>query len=446
MGSFGRNWGRWVMGFELTPAHWHMTKLGELGEVNRGRSRHRPRDASHLYGGPYPFIQTGDIKSSGGRITSFTQTYSEDGLAQSRLWPAQTMCITIAANIAETALLSFPACFPDSVVGFIADENKCDVRFIEYVFRRLRQRIQSEATGSVQDNINLQTLARLSFAIPPLREQVAIADALGAFDDRINLLRQANTTLEAVAQALFKSWFVDFDPVHAKAEGREPEAMDTATAALFPSEFEDSELGPIPKGWRARPLDSIADYLNGLALQKFPAESENEFLPVIKIAQLRAGNTTGSDRASAHLKPEYVVHDGDVLFSWSGSLEVEFWCGGGGALNQHLFKVTSDEVPKWFYYLATRIHLPEFRRVAASKATTMGHIQRKHLAQAKVAVPPREVLAATTKIIEPLLDRRITNSLQMRELSQLRDTLLPRLISGKLRLPKVTEAVEAALA
>jgi type I restriction enzyme S subunit len=278
----------------------------------------------------------------------------------------------------------------------------------------------------------------------PLHLQQGVSNALKALDDRIDLLRQTNATLEAIAQALFKSWFVDFDPVHAKAEGREPEAMDAATAALLPSEFEQSELGSIPKGWRARSVDSVATYLNGLALQKFPAESECEFLPVIKIAQLRAGNTAGSDRASAHLKPEYVVHDGDVLFSWSGSLEVEFWCGGDGALNQHLFKVTSDEVPKWFYYLATRMHLPEFRRVAASKATTMGHIQRKHLAQAKVAVPPPEVMAAATKIIEPLLDRRITNSLQMRELAQLRDTLLPRLISGKLRLPEATKAAEAA--
>jgi len=109
---------------------WQLVKLSDLGEVNRGRSRHRPRYAEHLYGGPYPFIQTGDIRESGGRITSYKQTYSEAGLAQSRMWPAGTMCITIAANIAETAILTFPACFPDSVVGFIADESKCDVRFV----------------------------------------------------------------------------------------------------------------------------------------------------------------------------------------------------------------------------------------------------------------------------------------------------------------------------
>ena len=149
---------------------WQEVRLSQLGIVERGRSRHRPRHAPELYGGPYPFIQTGDIKASGGRITAHTQTYSEAGLAQSRLWPVNTLAITIAANIAETAILTYPACFPDSVVGFIADESKCDVRFIEYVFRHLRSQIQHEhvGTGSVQDNINLRTLDELRFLAPPV--------------------------------------------------------------------------------------------------------------------------------------------------------------------------------------------------------------------------------------------------------------------------------------
>ncbi|MCC6247825.1 MAG: restriction endonuclease subunit S, partial [Rubrivivax sp.] len=257
-------------------------------------------------------------------------------------------------------------------------------------------------------------------------------------------LRQTNATLESIAQALFKSWFIDFDPVRAKAEGREPEGMDAATAALFPAEFEESALGLIPKGWSVQSLDSFATYLNGLALQKFPPESDDEFLPVIKIAQLRAGHTVGADRASARLKPEYIVRDGDVLFSWSGSLEVEFWCGGDGALNQHLFKVTSATVPKWFCYLATRHFLPGFRDIAAHKATTMGHIQRKHLTEAKLAMPPASVIGQLGRhAIEPLLERRVTASLQARELAALRDALLPRLVSGKLRLPEVQEAVLA---
>ncbi|PIY40502.1 MAG: hypothetical protein COZ05_17380, partial [Armatimonadetes bacterium CG_4_10_14_3_um_filter_59_10] len=224
------------------PKGWRLVKLGDLGEVNRGRSRHRPRYAEHLYGGPYPFIQTGDIKNSNGQITRFQQTYSEAGLAQSRLWPAGTMCITIAANIAETGILAFPACFPDSVVGFVADESRCDIRFVEYTFRHLRQRIQYEASGSVQDNINLATFDRLRFPLPPLPTQHTIARILGSLDDKIELSRKINQTLEATAQALFKSWFVDFDPVVAKAEGRQPYGMDAATAALFPDRLVETEL------------------------------------------------------------------------------------------------------------------------------------------------------------------------------------------------------------
>jgi type I restriction enzyme S subunit len=181
-------------------------------------------------------------------------------------------------------------------------------------------------------------------------------------------------------------------------------------------------------------LDSIANYLNGLALQKFPPESEDEFLPVIKIAQLRAGNTKGADKASARIKPEYVVEDGDVLFSWSGSLEVDVWTGGRGALNQHLFKITSDKVPKWFYYFATLQYLPDFRAIAAGKATTMGHIQRGHLHAAKVVVPPVDAIKGFDAIIAPLFDQKISNALQSRTLAQLRDALLPKLISGELRV------------
>lgn len=184
-----------------------------------------------------------------------------------------------------------------------------------------------------------------------------------------------------------------------------------------------------------RSLDSIANYLNGLALQKFPPESEDEFLPVIKIAQLRAGNTNGADRASARIKSEYVVVDGDVLFSWSGSLEVEVWNGGRGALNQHLFKVTSNEVPKWFYFFATRQHLSDFRAIAAGKATTMGHIQRKHLTNARIAVAPPESMKQFDAVIASQFDQLVNNAQQSRSLAQLRDTLLPNLISGELRIP-----------
>lgn len=268
---------------------------------------------------------------------------------------------------------------------------------------------------SGRQRVAWQSIANYEFELPQPEVRRVAAEVLATLDDRINNLRQSNATLEAIAAGLFKSRFVDFD-------------------GMPPEDMQESELGLIPKGWRVDSLDAIADYLNGLALQKFQPESDTEFLPVIKIAQLRAGNISGADKASTKLKPEYIVEDGDVLFSWSGSLEVEVWTGGRGALNQHLFKVTSREVPKWFYYFATRQHLSDFRAIAAGKATTMGHIQRRHLTAAKVVVPPPEQMTKHDVVIAPLFEQKINNALRIRTLANLRDALLPRLLSGQLRV------------
>ncbi|MGJ7487598.1 restriction endonuclease subunit S [Variovorax sp. LT2P21] len=330
------------------------------------------------------------------------------------------------------------AYWPHNTCLYVTDFLGNHPRFAYYLLQTLT--LAAYNSGSAQPSLNRNFIYSIPVRVPSRAEQDAIVEVLQALDDRITLLRETNATLEAIAQALFKSWFVDFDPVRAKIEGRAPEGMDEATAALFPDGFEDSELGLVPKGWSVRSLDGIANFLNGLALQKFPP-SEHSWLPVVKIAQLRKGDTVGADRAGRNLKPEYVIHDGDVLFSWSGSLEVEVWCGGEGALNQHLFKVTSEHYPKWFYFLWTRHHLESFRQIAASKATTMGHIQRAHLTQAKVLVPSIELICKIGETFEAMLDAKIANELQAQTLATLRDTLLPRLISGELRLPENRDAL-----
>ena len=318
----------------------------------------------------------------------------------------------------------------------VRGNHRADTRFLSYVLSQTD--ISGYLTGSTMPKLTQGNLNRLPVIAPPLAEQKAIASTLGALDDKIELNRRMNATLEWMARALFQSWFVDFDPVRAKLDGRKPAGLDDATAALFPDSFQDSEAGHIPKGWEVRSLDKTAHYLNGLALQKYPS-GDGPTLPVIKIAQLRKGDSLGADRCNTDLPPNYIVQDGDVLFSWSGSLEVELWCGGPGALNQHLFKVTSSEFPTWFYYLWTLYHLDEFRLIAADKATTMGHIQRGHLTAAKVLTPPRPLLDAMTLTMSPLIDQLIANRTQSRTLATLRDTLLPKLLSGEL---SVTEARE----
>jgi len=297
--------------------------------------------------------------------------------------------------------------------------------------------------GTSNPTLSRDTFGAQAFPLPPLTQQRAIAHILGTLDDKIELNRRMNETLEAIARALFKSWFVDFDPVRAKVEGRDP-GLPTPLADLFPDSCEDSERGEIPKGWEVRGLDEIGRFLNGLALQKYPPQNGLS-LPVIKISQLRSGNTVGADSAAADLDSDYIVNDGDVLFSWSGSLECVLWTGGRGAFNQHLFKVTSDQFPKWFYYLWIHEHLANFRHIAAGKATTMGHIQRHHLSDAKVVIPDASLLNAMSSSLSSLIQRVIAASIESRTLASIRDTLLPKLISGELQLQNAERLVERAM-
>jgi type I restriction enzyme S subunit len=305
----------------------------------------------------------------------------------------------------------------------------------------VQDELQSRIRGSTVPRVLKTDILGLQIPLPSIEEQKAIAHILGTLDDKIELNRKTNETLEAIAKALFKSWFVDFDPVRAKAEGR-PTGLPAEISDLFPDSFEDSELGEIPRGWEVKALDVIAHFLNGLALQKFPPEDGAATLPVIKIAQLRKGDSTGADRCSTSVPAEYVVRNGDLLFSWSGSLAVDIWSGGDGALNQHLFKVTSKTHGKWFFYQWVKHHLPVFQEIAQGKATTMGHIQRHHLAEAKTLIPTPSLLAAMDSVFAPLLDRALGLRRQSSELSSVRDALLPKLISGEIRIPDAEKMLE----
>jgi len=322
--------------------------------------------------------------------------------------------------------------WPLNTTLWVKDFKGNDPRFCYYLIKSLD--LARYNAGSGVPTLNRNHVHPLPVRFPAsVAEQRRIAGILGALDDKIELNRRMSQTLESMARALFKSWFVDFDPVRAKAEGRNP-GLPGDLADLFPASFEDSELGEIPEGWRVSGLDEVAHFLNGLALQRFPVE-DGRALPVIKIAQLHAGNTESADRASADIPSDYVIADGDVLFSWSGSLAVELWCGGPGALNQHLFKVSSGLFPKWFYYLWTRQHLADFREIAAGKATTMGHIQRGHLRAARVLVPPLGLVHAMTTHLEPLVEAQVKTRVRSRELSVFRDAFLPGLLSGAIPAP-----------
>ena len=273
-------------------------------------------------------------------------------------------------------------------------------------------------SGSAQPQITIESLTKYSFRIPSLDDQHRIASILSSLDRKIELNNKINADLEEMAQAIFKNWFVDFEPFK---DGK----------------FVDSELGMIPEGWKVGRLTEIASYMNGLAMQKFPPENNEDSLPVLKIKELGQGFCgTDSDRCSCNIKDECKIHNGDVIFSWSGTLLVDVWCGGDCGLNQHLFKVTSKDYPKWFYYYWTKHHLQEFIHIAKDKAVTMGHIKRGHLEEAMVAIPDNVSMEKAHELFEPILSKMISLRLESSRLSLLRDTLLPRLMSGELEIPE----------
>ena len=401
---------------------------------------------------PFRMIRTTNVRN--GRIDLNECRYVEESTYKTWTRRAQLeigdVILTREAPIGEIGFVTEAegVFLGQRLMQYRANPKLLDSRYLLYCFLSpaLQHQFGShEGSGSVVSHIRVGDCFKFKLQLPPLQKQREIAQTLAALDDRITLLREINKTLEAIAQALFKSWFVDFDPVRAKSDGKLPEGIDAAAAALFPDAFDETELVVVPSGWNIEPLDKIASFLNGLALQKFPPTGQGD-LPVIKIAQLRKGDTVGTDLADGSIKSEYIIKNGDVLFSWSGSLEVDIWCGGDGALNQHLFKVTSSRFEKWFYYFWTKYHLASFRQIAASKATTMGHIQRGHLTLAKVVVPSDKILAIANELFAPLVDRIVENTLQANTLSNLRDTLLPRLILGQLRIADAEAELEKATA
>jgi type I restriction enzyme S subunit len=306
------------------------------------------------------------------------------------------------------------------------------------------------ATGTTALGLSREDF--LDFPVPsPTPADEVLIELLEGVEKRITLLRETNATLEAIAQALFKSWFVDFDPVHAKAEGRQPEGMDAATAALFPNSFEESELGLVPKGWMTRPIYDMATYINGAAYKAFEPNAERRGLPIIKIAELKAGISAQTAFSDVAMPDKYLIETGDILFSWSGnpdtSIDTFVWQHAPALLNQHIFRVLPhDAVERSFVLQMLRNLKPVFAELARNKQTTgLGHVTVADLKRLHVVHPPQSVIEQFNILAVPIHQKIFGNEQQAKTLTQLRDTLLPRLISGKLRLPEVDAYIPGLL-
>ena len=304
----------------------------------------------------------------------------------------------------------------------VLKDIKVDNVFLSYIIKSplFQASLKAITVGSAIPTLSQKNLAKISINIPEEKTQKRISRVLSSLDDKIEVNRRINDNLEQQAQALFKSWFVDFEPFKDQP-------------------FIDSELGMIPQGWRVESLSSIADYVNGLAMQKYRPEDGEEGLPVLKIKELGQGNIDDSSElcSPSVIDEKYIINDGDIIFSWSGTLMVKVWCGGKCGLNQHLFVVNPKDYPKWLVYHWTKYHLDNFIRIAKDKAVTMGHIKRGELDKAKTIIPDKENMQKIDALIKPIFEQIIANEQESRRLAELRDTLLPRLISGELNVSEI---------
>lgn len=294
------------------------------------------------------------------------------------------------------------------LIKFSIEEKKVNPKYIKYFCqsKQYQDWINSFNTGSTRGNINAQTLGKMEIPLIERKMQDALVSILSSIDKKIKKNNEINNNLEEQAKAVFSNEFLT--------------------------------LETLPDGWNQASLIDIADYLNGLAMQKYRPTADETGIPVLKIKELRQTCCDdNSELCSPNIKSEYIIQDGDVIFSWSGSLLVDFWCGGICGLNQHLFKVTSNKYNKWFYYAWTKHHLDRFIAVATDKATTMGHIKRDELAKAKVLIPNKADYQRIGALLQPIYDLIILNRIENKKLSSLRDTLLPKLISGEIDVSNI---------
>lgn len=367
--------------------------LDQLGKVARGRSRHRPRDAAFLYGGPFPFVQTADVKRAGLHLKDYQQTYSEAGLAQSRLWPAGTLCITIAANIAETAILGIDACFPDSVIGFTADPEKADTRFVKYLFDAiLKMRFRSFTQGAAQDNLSQEKLLSIKFPVPELPVQRRIADILSAYDELIENNRRRIVLLEEVAGMLYHEWFVRF---------------------RFPGHEHVKIVNGVPEGWTGTRLGSILTLKRGYDLpegQRIPGE-----VPVMSSA-----GASGFHNQHKALSPGVVTGRygtlGQVYY-----VERDYW-----PLNTALYVVDFQNTQPIMAFHLLRTLLKGF---ITEKAAVPG-VDRNVLHALPVIWPPPNLQKDFVDVVSDCHGQVRALREMNAKLAQARDLLLPRLING----------------
>jgi type I restriction enzyme S subunit len=395
---------------------WTRRRLDELGFVGRGKSRHRPRNEPSLYGGPYPFIQTAEIMAAAPYITTYSQTYSELGLRQSKMWPANTLCMTIAgANTAKVAILKIEACFPDSVVGFIPDESKADLHFVLYSLELMKDQFLAVSRGATQDNLGLSKLLSFPLLVPEVQQQRRIAAILTAYDGLIENNKRRIELLEKLAEEIYREWFVRL---------------------RFPGHQKVKRVRGISTGWERTKVATLVSYLKRGVAPKY-----DDFATSIAINQkcIRDGriDLSFARHQSREVSTIRQIKFGDVLVNSTGE-------GTLGRVAQVLTPVMNciadshvtivrpkPEVPIHYFGMTLKAWEPHFSTMGRG-STNQTELSPSAIGGIEVTMPSKQVQEAFELHAKPLFSQIAQLTAQNECLVRTRDFLAPRLISGRL--------------
>jgi len=377
------------------PNNWKTYKLSDALEIKYGKDHKKVQD------GNIPIYGTGGIMRYGNQA----------------LYDKETILIPRKGSLNNIFYLNEPFWSVDTIFWSKINE---EVAFPKYLFYNLKVLdFASMDVGSAIPSLTTELLKKIEIELPSLTEQQSIASILSSIDDKIENNLAINKTLEEMAMALYKHWFVDFGPFQ-------------------DGEFVESELGMIPKGWEVKSVYDIATYVNGAAFK--PSELIEEGKYVIKISELNGGISKNTGKSVKEVKPEQIIKDGSVLFSWSATLDIFLWDKGEALLNQHIFNVLpNNTLSKEVLYFLLKNIIAYFKAIAADRATTMGHIKITHLKETLISIPNKEIQIEIDSLFKPLFDQILENLTENQSLTQLRDTLLPQLISGAVRLKEFRE-------
>lgn len=430
------------------PSERMLVRFDELCDIKRGASPRPIQDWMAPSG--IPWVKISDATAAKSRFIDSTAEYiKEDGGRFSVAVHPGDFILSNSATPGLPKIMRISACIHDGWL-LLRNFRRITKEYCYYLLLHERPKLVAQGNGSVFTNLKTDILKSHVVELPPLHEQVRVAETLLSLDDRIDLLRQTNATLESIAQALFKSWFIDFDPVRAKAEGREPEGMDAATAALFPAEFEESALGLIPKGWRVEPIGDLVDAVGGStpdtknagfwepAVHHWtsPKDLSGATAPVMLDTE-RKVSPAGLSRISSGLLPV-----GSLLMSSRAPIGYLTLTQVPVAINQgYIAMPPGGQLPPLYLYFWCQANMDGIK--GRANGSTFMEISKRAFRPIPALLPPQQVIDRFVDFAGTLFNRLVANERQARALVELRDALLPRLISGKLRLPEGREQLES---